>query len=114
MTKTSHLYSFGWPCAPRFVAPVWLRFTPRSPESYCGSASLLNDESHHRPGGVLLPRSKSGIIKVKLCAFHTLQPWFRISCGLAPSRSKRGLQEAVAALPHLTKTGIDDKHYVTC
>lgn len=114
MKRTLQLYSFGWRCAPRYMVPVWLRFTPRSPESYSGSASPLNDESDHRPGGVLLPKTKSGIMKAKLCVSHTLQPRARKSCVLSSFRSKRGLQETVAAPPHLTKTDIDDKHYVTC
>jgi hypothetical protein len=33
---------------------------------------------------------------------------------MAPSRSKRKLQKAVAAPLHSTRTGIDDKHDVTC
>lgn len=88
MAKTPQLDSFGWPCPPRFVVPVWLPSTPRSPESYCGSGSLLDDEPHHRAGGVLLPRTKAGVIEVKVCPFHTLQARVTISCVPAPSRSR--------------------------
>jgi hypothetical protein len=103
MRKTPELYTFGWPYPPRFVVPLWLQFAPRSPESSGGSGSLLNDGSHHRPGGVLLSRTKSGIIEVKVRPFHTLQPWVRISCVPVPSRNKRELQEALAAPLQLTK-----------
>ena len=110
MKRTPQLYSFGWPCAPRYMVPVWLRFTPRSPESNCGLASLLNDASDYRPSGVPLPRTKSGIVKVKLSVFHTLQSLVRKSCVLAPSPTKRGPRETVVAPLLLMKTCIDGKH----
>jgi hypothetical protein len=61
--------------------------------SCCGSGSLPNDESGHRPGCVPLPEIKSGIVKTHTYVFQTLQFRYRFLSVLGPSLGKRGWQE---------------------
>jgi hypothetical protein len=111
--KTPQLYSFGWPYAPRFVAPVWLRFTPRSPGSCRGLASLLNDESRQMTGRCAAPKdqvwnNRSQSVRLSLSA--TLgQGFLRHGPLSRQARSARGCGRTTA----LDEAGIDDKHPIT-